>query len=156
MTRPHPGGRQPAEAQAHFEHRLAVETDPADVWGAIRDGTVDFTLVDVRAAGAFTRTHLPGAVSLPHGEITVATAAALPAGLLVTYCWGPACNGATRGAAKLAAHGRRVKGDDRRAGVLDPGGLAGRSIRDRDSAGLRAGPVTDLTLTLREAAPWTA
>ncbi|MDR7315693.1 rhodanese-like domain-containing protein [Brevibacillus nitrificans] len=29
--------------------------------------------------------------------------------LLVVYCWSPACNGATKGAAKLAALGFRVK-----------------------------------------------
>jgi rhodanese-related sulfurtransferase len=99
----------PQRALAHFEARLALEPDPADVWAAIRDSAADFTLVDTRAAGAYARTHLPGAVSLPHGEITAETAAALPAGLLVTYCWGPACNAATRGAAGLARHGRQVK-----------------------------------------------
>jgi len=29
--------------------------------------------------------------------------------LLVVYCWGPACNGATKAAAELAALGRPVK-----------------------------------------------
>jgi rhodanese-related sulfurtransferase len=34
---------------------------------------------------------------------------ALPGGLLVTYCWGPSCNAATKGAMLLATHGRQVK-----------------------------------------------
>ena len=99
----------PAEARAHFSRRLAVETDSADVAAALRAGRPDFVLVDVRAAGAYRRAHLPGAVSLPVADITAEAAAALPAGLLVTYCWGPACNGATRGAARLAGFGRHVK-----------------------------------------------
>jgi rhodanese-related sulfurtransferase len=99
----------PDTARRHFAARLELETDPADVWAAVKAGDVDFTLVDARAAGAYRKTHLPGAVSLPHAEITAQTAAALPAGLLVTYCWGPACNASTRAAAALAAHGRQVK-----------------------------------------------
>jgi rhodanese-related sulfurtransferase len=99
----------PADARTHFAGRLAVETDPADVAAAYAAGVVDFVLVDVRAAGAYRKAHLPGALSLPVGDMTAETVAGLPEGLLVTYCWGPACNGATRGAAKLAAHGRQVK-----------------------------------------------
>jgi len=99
----------PATAQAHFAGRLSVETDPADVAAARAAGTVDFVLVDVRVAGAYRKAHLPGAISLPVADITAETVAALPPGLLVTYCWGPACNGATRGAARIAALGREVK-----------------------------------------------
>lgn len=108
MTTQTPAADPPA-AYAHFAGRLAVETDPADVWAALQAGTPDFTLVDARDAGAYREAHLPGAVSLPHAGITAATAAALPPGLLVTYCWGPACNAATKAAAALAGHGRQVK-----------------------------------------------
>jgi rhodanese-related sulfurtransferase len=99
----------PADAHAHFARRLSVETDPADVAAARAAGTVDFVLVDVRAAGAYRKSHLPGALSLPVDDINAEAVAALPDGLIVTYCWGPACNGATRGAAKLSALGRQVK-----------------------------------------------
>jgi len=69
----------------------------------------------VRAAGlprraAYARAHLPGARSLPHAEIDAAALDSVPAGtLLVTYCWGPGCNAATRGARRVAALGRPVK-----------------------------------------------
>lgn len=99
----------PAEAAAHFERRLAVETDPADVAAAQRRGDGGVVLVDCRSREAFRSAHLPGAVSLPHGEMTAERVAELPDGLLVTYCWGPACNAATKGAARLAGHGRAVK-----------------------------------------------
>jgi rhodanese-related sulfurtransferase len=97
------------EARHHFGRRLAHETDPADVWTAIETGTVDFVLVDCRPRGSYDKAHLPGAVSLPVREMDPARVAALPPGLLVTYCWGPSCNAATKGAYRLAALGRQVK-----------------------------------------------
>ncbi|MGF1663582.1 MAG: rhodanese-like domain-containing protein [Kineosporiaceae bacterium] len=99
----------PAAAATHFAARLAVETDAADVGAAVADGALDATIVDVRSAEAFAAGHVRGAVHLPHADIDAERAAALPAGLLVVYCWGPGCNGAHRGAARLAAHGRAVK-----------------------------------------------
>lgn len=99
----------PAVARRYFEARLAAETDAADVGAALRDGSADFTVIDCRSRAAFAAGHIPGALSLPHAEISEATVAALPDGLLVTYCWGPGCNAATRGAARLAALGREVK-----------------------------------------------
>jgi rhodanese-related sulfurtransferase len=99
----------PAEAAAHFAARLAFETDAADVAGAIERGEQDFALVDVRSRAAYAAGHLPGAISLPYPEIDAETAAALPDGLVVVYCWGPGCNAAQHGALRLARHGRAVK-----------------------------------------------
>lgn len=99
----------PAEAERHFAARLAHETDAADVAAALAGGDADFTVVDVRSPEAFASGHVAGAVNLPHRRIDAASAAALPAGLLVVYCWGPGCNGAQHGARKLAAQGRQVK-----------------------------------------------
>ena len=83
-----------------FATKLAHETDPADVWAAIRSGQADFTLVDARSRESFDRARLPGAVSI-HDP--------LPDGPLVTYCWSPACNGATKAAARLFDEGRQVR-----------------------------------------------
>ena len=99
----------PADAARHFAARLAYETDAADVGEAVSSGARDFTVVDVRSREGFAAGHVAGAVSLPHREIDADTAAALPEGLLVVYCWGPACNGAQHGARRLAAEGREVK-----------------------------------------------
>jgi rhodanese-related sulfurtransferase len=99
----------PAEANAHFRGKLAFEADPADVAKAIEAGQGGFTLVDCRTAGNYAKAHLPGAVSLPWPEITEQTAARLPDGLLITYCWGPSCNAAAKGAERLSRHGRQVK-----------------------------------------------
>jgi rhodanese-related sulfurtransferase len=49
-------------------------------------------------------------VHLPHGKLVESKLAAWPADtLFVTYCAGPHCNGAARGALRLAALGRPVK-----------------------------------------------
>jgi len=86
-----------------FAARLAHETDPADVWAAMREAGPagpGFTLVDARSRESYERAHLPGAVSI-HDP--------LPDGPLVTYCWSPGCNGATKAAARLHDEGREVR-----------------------------------------------
>jgi rhodanese-related sulfurtransferase len=99
----------PTVAREHFERRLSLETDADDVAAAIEAGDVDFTLLDARSADAYETGHLPGALSLPYATIDAVTVAALPAGPLVVYCWGPHCNAAHKAAARLAAHGRAAK-----------------------------------------------
>jgi rhodanese-related sulfurtransferase len=99
----------PAAAAAHFAARLAFETDVADVHAAAAAGEA-FTLVDVRSPEAWDAGHLPGAVHLPGGKVRLRAAGTIDADLpVVTYCWGPGCNGATRGALAFAALGYRVK-----------------------------------------------
>lgn len=101
---------QPAEeANAHFRAKLAAEADPADIAKAIATGDQDFIIVDCRAAGNYHKTHIPTAINLPWADISEETIADLPEGLIVTYCWGPSCNAATKGAEKLSALGRPVK-----------------------------------------------
>ena len=53
---------------------------------------------------------MPGAVHLPGPEIPTRAPAELDQAIpVVTYCWGPACNGATRAALALAGLGFRVR-----------------------------------------------
>lgn len=100
----------PGVAERHFLSRLAFETDPSDVAAHRRDAPDDIVLVDTRSPEAYAAGHIPGAVSLPHATIDAAALASLPArALLVTYCWGPACNAAAKGAARIAELGRPVK-----------------------------------------------
>ena len=100
----------PADALAHFSHRLAFETDCSDVNHALQNGEQDFVLLDVRSATAFARGHVPGALNLPTREIDARRMAQFPSGtLFVVYCAGPHCNGVHRAAAKLAALGLPVK-----------------------------------------------
>lgn len=100
----------PAEALAHFSRRLGFETDCADVHAAFRQGQHDFVLVDVRSPGLFAAGHVPGAINIPHRELTAARLAAYPMDtLFAVYCAGPHCNGANRAAVRLAGLGRPVK-----------------------------------------------
>ena len=100
----------PADAARHFAARLALETDAADVGAAVVAGDLDgVVILDVRSAEAYAAGHVAGALHLHHSGIDADTAAALPDGLVVVYCWGPGCNGAQRGGLRLAQHGREVK-----------------------------------------------
>lgn len=106
-------GRVPAadsaHATRHFDARLSYETDPSEVYEDQKAGVEGLVVLDVRAVGAYNKSHVPGAISLPFDEIDADRVSALPDGLVVTYCWGPGCNGSTQAAAKLAALGRPVK-----------------------------------------------
>lgn len=104
-----PGFAEPATALAHFERRLLFETDCDDVHESLKAGA-DFVLVDVRGPKAFARGHVPGAVNVPHRTMTAERMAQYGKDtLLVVYCAGPHCNGATKGAIRLAGLGYRVK-----------------------------------------------
>lgn len=96
-------------AEAHFAAEFSFETDCWDVYDALAKGA-DFVLVDVRSAELFAKGHVPGAIHLPHGKLVQSKLAEWPAAtLFVTYCAGPHCNGAARGALRLARLGRPVK-----------------------------------------------
>jgi rhodanese-related sulfurtransferase len=100
----------PEVALAHFEARLALESDCWDVHEAMSQGEPDFVLVDVRSPELYAAGHVPGAVSIPHRTITEERLAEYPADtLFVVYCAGPHCNGAQKGAIALARLGRPVK-----------------------------------------------
>ncbi len=106
-----------AEAAVHFAAEFTFETDCWDVHESMKKGA-DFVLLDVRSPAMFARGHVPGAINLPHGKIIGAKMAAWPDGtLFVTYCAGPHCNGAARGALRLARLGHPVK--------IMAGGIAG-------------------------------
>ena len=99
----------PAAAHRHFAGRLSVETDVADVAAALAEGDdPGFIVLDARSPASYAGGHLPGARLLPR-PFAADDVAALGDALLVVYCWGPACNGATKAAVELAALGRPVK-----------------------------------------------
>jgi len=100
----------PADAARHFQAKLSVETDPADVYLDMQKGITGFTVLDVRSPNAYAERHVPGAINLPTRQINEHTTASFdPEELLVVYCWGPGCNGATKAAARLGALGFKVK-----------------------------------------------
>ena len=85
------------------------ETDCWDVHDALARSP-DFVLLDVRPPEAFARAHVPGAINIPHAKIIASRMACYgPGTLFVVYCAGPHCNGAERGALRLARLGLPVK-----------------------------------------------
>ena len=98
------------QALEHFQSRLTRETDCWDVHAALQFDDPGFVLVDVRAREHYDAGHVEGAVHLPHWEMSAERLADYPADtLFVVYCAGPHCNGAARGAIRLAKLGRPVK-----------------------------------------------
>jgi rhodanese-related sulfurtransferase len=99
----------PADAAAHFARRLAVETDVSDVHAALETGDPGFVLLDSRSEDSWAQGRIPGAVHLPGREIAARVPELDRSVPVVTYCWGPGCNGATRAALALALLGFRVR-----------------------------------------------
>lgn len=101
----------PADAVAHFGASLAFHADASDVAAALAaGGEPGFVLLDSRSTESWDQGHIPGAVHLPTALIADQAPRLLdPAVPVVTYCWGPGCNGATRAALALALLGYRVK-----------------------------------------------
>lgn len=98
------------EALAHFQAKLAFETDCWDVHATEELDERGFVLLDVRSKAAFERGHLPGALNIPHATLTEERLAEYPPEtLFVTYCAGPHCNASTRAAIRIARLGRPVK-----------------------------------------------
>jgi rhodanese-related sulfurtransferase len=100
----------PEAAIQHFESELTFEVDCWDTHDAMSSTDPGFVLLDVRSPDMFDKGHVPGAINLPHGKIIASKMGAYPREtLFVAYCAGPHCNGAARGAARLARLGYPVK-----------------------------------------------
>ena len=98
------------EAVAHFAARLSFETDPSDVAADIGAGVTGWVLIDSRSQASWDQGHVPGAIHLPTAEIAASAASVVPAASsVVTYCWGPGCNGGTKAALEFAKLGYPVK-----------------------------------------------
>jgi len=97
-------------AVQHFESELTFETDCWDTHAAMQSADPGFVLLDVRGPALYEKGHVPGALNIPHEKLVALKLRGFSAGtLFVTYCAGPHCNGAARGAARLARLGYPVK-----------------------------------------------
>jgi rhodanese-related sulfurtransferase len=97
-------------AAMFFRARLQFQTDVSDVHAAMTEASPGFVLVDSRGAAAWRQGHLPGALHLPTAQIATDAATMVPQGMpVVTYCWGPGCNGATKAALAFATLGYDVR-----------------------------------------------
>ncbi|MFE4857484.1 rhodanese-like domain-containing protein [Streptomyces sp. NPDC056670] len=101
----------PADAAAYFRASLVFHADVSDVAAALSDGgDPGFVVLDSRSTESWDQGHVPGAVHLPTALIAEQAERLLDKSVpVVTYCWGPGCNGGTRAALALAELGFRVK-----------------------------------------------
>jgi rhodanese-related sulfurtransferase len=100
----------PARAVDFFAAQLAFQTDASDVHAAFEAGDPGFVLVDARNTASWEQGHVPGALHLPHADIAERARDLIEPGTpVVTYCWGPGCNGATRAALAFARQGYAVR-----------------------------------------------
>ncbi|MDL9980757.1 rhodanese-like domain-containing protein [Microbacterium sp. ASV49] len=89
-----------------FAAKLAYETDPSDLAAARASGNPPL-VVDTRSEASWRQGRIPDAVHIPNSELAARIAEVAP-GLdreIVVYCWGPGCNGSTRGALILTSLG---------------------------------------------------
>jgi rhodanese-related sulfurtransferase len=93
-------------ASDFFAAKLAYETDPADLAAARGSGSAP-VVIDTRSAASWSQGRIPGAVHIPNAELETRIAGIVPdrSAEIVVYCWGPGCNGSTRGALILATLG---------------------------------------------------
>ncbi|MEU9376338.1 rhodanese-like domain-containing protein [Streptomyces sp. NPDC048255] len=105
----------PAAAAAYFAASLAFHADVSDVAAAFKahreeGAELGFQLIDSRSTPSWDQAHVPGAVHLPTALIPEQAERILDKNVpVVTYCWGPGCNGGTRSALALAELGFQVK-----------------------------------------------
>ncbi|MEU2506144.1 rhodanese-like domain-containing protein [Streptomyces sp. NPDC007863] len=105
----------PAAAAAYFSASLAFHADVSDVASVLADSRETgadpgFVLIDTRSTASWDQGHVVGAVHLPTALIPEQAERLLDKDVpVVTYCWGPGCNGATRAALALAELGFQVK-----------------------------------------------
>ncbi|HWU08757.1 MAG TPA: rhodanese-like domain-containing protein [Streptomyces sp.] len=101
----------PAAAAAYFGASLAFHADVSDVAHALEaGGDPGFVVLDSRSTASWDQGHVPGAVHLPTALIAEQAAGLLdPAVPVITYCWGPGCDGAAKAALALAELGYQVK-----------------------------------------------
>ncbi|MDQ8036176.1 MAG: rhodanese-like domain-containing protein [Pedobacter sp.] len=93
----------------HYQDKLAFETDSWDLKVALEAGE-NLIVIDARSAAAFAAEHIPGAINLPHRQMSADSTAALDkSALVVTYCDGIGCNASTKGALAMTRLGFRVK-----------------------------------------------
>ena len=97
------------EQMNFYQRKLAYEMDSADLYEAqAKDEPI--VVVDGRSADAYAQEHIPGAISLPHRDISFNSTESLDKSkLYVCYCDGIGCNASTKTALKLLTLGFQVR-----------------------------------------------
>src|SRR5260370_484175 len=119
------GAPDPAETLQFMQDRLKYHTDSWDLSVDLKSGHPDIIVIDARSREAYADGHIPGAVSLPHREMTAEAAEQFDRRkIYVVYCDGIGCNASTTAAYRRPPRGVPPSTDGRFGGAGGPG--AGR------------------------------
>lgn len=92
-----------------YKNKLQYEIDPSDLYEALNNGE-KIVVVDARKAFAYQEEHIPGAINIPHREMSAENVKELNKDVLyVCYCDGIGCNASTKGSLNLTQLGFNVK-----------------------------------------------
>lgn len=94
------------KARDYFAAKMAFTTGPVEVLGML-DRRENVTVIDVRRPDDFAKSHIPGAMNLPHGQWHKATGLSKEK-INILYCYSQACHLAAAAALELASQGYRV------------------------------------------------
>lgn len=93
----------------HYKAKLAYEMDPSDLFDVL-EKEEEVIALDARKSFAYQKEHIPGAINLPHKEMTEENTRHLDrAKTYVCYCDGIGCNASTKGALNMTKLGFKVK-----------------------------------------------
>ncbi|WP_422360963.1 rhodanese-like domain-containing protein [Reichenbachiella sp.] len=92
-----------------YKNKLSFEMDPSDLFEAF-ENKEDIVAIDARQDFGYKKEHIPGAINLPHRDMTLESTAHLDKSkTYVCYCDGIGCNASTKGALKMSELGFSVK-----------------------------------------------
>lgn len=93
----------------YYEAKLAYETDPSDVYAALKAGD-SVIVVDVRSDEAWAQGRVASAVHMHYSEIARRAPAEIAQDIeVVVYCWSPGCNAGAKAALEFARLGYAVR-----------------------------------------------
>ncbi|MEQ9404367.1 MAG: rhodanese-like domain-containing protein [Cyclobacteriaceae bacterium] len=92
-----------------YQKKLNYEMDPSDLFAAFENNQA-VVAVDARQDFGYEKEHIPGAINLPHREMTEESTAHLDRDkTYVVYCDGIGCNASAKGSLKMVKLGFTVK-----------------------------------------------
>jgi rhodanese-related sulfurtransferase len=93
----------------HYQNKLSYEIDSWDLKVAL-EAKDNVIVVDARSPQAYNTEHIPGAINIPHHQMSTESTAHLDkSAIVVAYCDGIGCNASTKGALAMTKLGFRVK-----------------------------------------------
>jgi rhodanese-related sulfurtransferase len=96
----------PARAREFFAAKMAFTTGPVELKGML-GRKENVAVIDVRRPEDYAKSHIPGAVNLPHGQWHTAKGLSKDK-LHVVYCYSQTCHLAAAAALEFASQGYRV------------------------------------------------